>query len=195
MAKESYPELINYVSFKTGISYHRTWKILKEYSKVLKDSIKRGDNILIDGVLEITYTTKEGYIYNNKTSDLTLQIKHVSLNLGFDELEVRNTIITYLRRLTDRVADGYQVNIKGVCYLIPSEEFNVTQCKPRVSPVLKKPDTADYVISTETGNLIFKEVLGENLRFKIDISDELELPTQVMEEEQAKKLDLKQIDI
>jgi|SRR5690625_1516648 len=196
MAKEGYPELIDYVATRTGISKHRTWRVLKEYSKVLKESVKKGNSIEIDKLITITFTTKEGYIFENKVIDLEDQVEIVSDNLEMSEIDVRNLILTYIRRIHDRVQEGYQVNIKGVSYVIPSKDRDgEIICTPRVSPVMEKPDVADFVLSTNQGNIILKELLGEELRFKIEVSEDLEIPYKIATKDQKRKFELKEINI
>lgn len=194
MAKEDYKELINYVANRTGVSKHRTWKVLKEYSYVLKDQVKKGNKISIEPLLTITFTTGQGLIYENKEVNLQDQIELVSENLGIPFLDVKNLIVTYVQRIYDRIQEGYQVNIKGISYLIPSKdkEGNIV-CVPRVSPSMEKPDEADFVLSTSEGHIILKSLTGDDLRFRIDISDNLEIPYKLATKD--RKIELKEIKI
>lgn len=193
--KERYPELIDYVASVTGISRHRTWRVLKEFSKVLKEEVKKGNSVELEGVLRITFTTKEGYIYENRTITLKEQIEIVQDNLGVPKIDVKNILTTYIRRIRDQIQSGYQVNIKGVSYVVPKEnEDNEIVCTPRVSPVLEKPDVADFVLFTEHGSLILKELLEDDLRFRVELDEDL-VPYKIATTDQKKKLELKEINI
>lgn len=55
MIREGYQELIDYVANQTGRSNNMTWKVLKEYSEVLKESIRYGNTVNIEGLVKIEY--------------------------------------------------------------------------------------------------------------------------------------------
>ena len=196
MAKEEYTELIDYVMKSTGFSNHKVWRILKEYSKVLKDCIQRGNSIEIDGLISIGFTTSRGYIVNNKTIGLSEQIDMVCENLNAPPFEGKTVLTTYIRRIRDRIQEGYQVNIKGISYVIPQmgQDEDVV-CMTRVSPVLKKPAVADFVISTDDGNLILRELFGHELRFKIEVSEDMNHPVRVADKDQKQVLKLEQVEL
>src|SRR5699024_5502430 len=103
-------------------------------------------------------------------------------------------LVTYIKRMRERVLDGYQVNLKGVCYLIPSEEQGEVVCVPIVSPVLEKPEIADFVLTTENG-LELSELGDEDLRFKIEVSEDIEYVYNIVKEDKKEGIELKQADI
>ena len=193
LAREKYGDLIEYVTYRTGASRNRVWIVLKQYSEVLKDAIRRGYTVQIEGLVEITFTTTEGYIYKNSVYGIDDQVEEISEYLELDKFEVRNIVLTYLKRMYDRLHDGYQVNVKGICYLIPTEEDGDVVCTTRISPVLEKPEMADFLLTTENG-LIFKELTGEDLRFKVEAQEDIEYLYSVAKEEE-KTLVLRKIDI
>lgn len=194
MVRESYTDLINYVSTKTGKSYNMSWKVAKEFSLVVKEAIKRGDTVNIEGFVTIFFTTKYGNIYRNKEYALDDQVEDIKNNLGMNRISVKNILVTYIKRMRERVLDGYQVNLKGVCYLIPNEEQGEVMCVPRVSPVLDKPEIADFVITTESG-LELSELEDEDLRFKIEVNEDIEYVYDIVKEEKQEGIELKQADI
>lgn len=196
MIREGYQDLIDYVAYKTGKSNNMTWKVLKEYSEVLKDSIRQGNTVNIEGLVKIEYTTRRGFIYKNKEYTMEEQIEDIHDRINVDRLDVSNIVITYLKRIRQRVLEGYQVNIKGVCYLIPKEieGEDIAICTPRVSPVLDKPELADFVIITENG-MILEELTDEDIRFKIDVDEEIEYIYSIASHEQKQGLNLKEANI
>lgn len=193
MARETYTDLIKYVEYRTGVSYNRAWLVLKEYSDVIKYAVQRGNSVEIEGLVDITFTTTEGYIYKNTVYGLDEQVEDISKNLKIDSFEVRNIVNTYLKRMYDRLIDGYQVNIKGICYMIPEEDRGVVICSTRNSPVLKKPELADFILTTDSG-LVLKEVEDKDLRFKVDAKEEVEILYEVASEGE-KGLNLKEVNV
>lgn len=195
MVREGYQDLIDYVTYKTGKSDNMARNVIKEYSSVLKDSIRKGNTVRIDGLVKIEYTTKRGYIYKNREYTLESQIEDISKRLNLGKFDVQNIIVTYLRRIRSRVLEGYQVNIIGVCYLIPKKEQDeLYVCTPRVSPVLDKPELVDFVIVTENG-IILEELTDEDIRFKIDVDDDIEVIYSMASQKQKRGLSLTEVDI
>lgn len=68
-------------------------------------------------------------------------------------------------------------------------------CIPRVSPapVLEKPDVADFVLFKHR-SLVLKELLENDLRFRVDLAEDL-VPYKIVTTDQKKKLELKEINI
>lgn len=193
MIREGYAELIGYVTYRTGASRNKVWQVLKQYSEVVKEAIRRGDSVDIEGLVKITFTTKDGYIYKNRLYTLNEQVKDISESLGIDSFEVRNIVMTYLKRIQDRIKDGYQVNIKGVCYLIPTEEDGEVYCTTRVSPVLEKPELADFLLATSEG-LLLRELNEDDLRFKVDAKEDIQY-LYLVAKEQEKELNIREVNI
>lgn len=188
-----YEELVQYVLYRTGTSRNRTWEILGAYSEVLKDAAKRGYNLDIEGLVEIGFTTEE-FIYKNTVYGIDEQVRDVSNLLNLDKYEVRNVIVVYLKRIRDRLRDGYHVNIKGICSMIPTEEDDgIVKCTTRVSPVLGKPEVADFIMVTDRG-IVLQELGEDKLRFSINAKEDIEYLYEVAKEKE-KKLNLKELDV
>src|SRR5699024_809885 len=191
--REGYEDLKEFISNKTGNSINKTGKIMTGFSQVVKEAIKRGDTVEVVGLVKIYFTTTTGIIYKNNIYNLEDQLDDLEEELGLDRLEIKNVLVTYLKRIKERVLDGYQVNLKGICYLIPKKEEGIITCIPRVSPVLYKPELADFVITTEEG-IYLQELTEDDLRFKIDIDEDIEIIYELAEES-SEGLKLKEVNI
>ena len=191
--REGYEDLKEFISNKTGNSINKTGKIMTGFSQVVKEAIKRGDTVEVVGLVKIYFTTTTGIIYKNNIYNLEDQLDDLEEELGLDRLEIKNVLVTYLKRIKERVLDGYQVNLKGICYLIPKKEEGIITCIPRVSPVLYKPELADFVITTEEG-IYLQELTEDDLRFKIDIDEDIEIIYELAEES-SEGFKLKEVNI
>src|SRR5699024_8943205 len=100
--RESYTDLINYVSTKTGKSYNMSWKVAQEFSLVVKEASRRGDTVNIEGFVTIFFTTKYGNIYRNKEYALDDQVEEIKNNLGMNRISVKNILVTYIKRMRER---------------------------------------------------------------------------------------------
>lgn len=191
--REQYEDLISYVQEVTGVSRNRAWEVLKEYSDVLKQAVKLGNDVDIEGLVDISFTSTKGYVYKNSVYGFEEQVTDVTKRLGLEEFEVRNILITYLKRIRTRLLDGYHVNIKGVCYMIPEEEDDgVVICSTRTSPVLYKPEVVDFLLLTEKG-ITLKELGEKDLRFNIRAKESIKYLYEVVTEE--RKLELPEVQI
>ncbi|WP_193635279.1 HU family DNA-binding protein [Bacillus paranthracis] len=178
-----YTDLIQYVADRCGVSYHKSHRIIKELSKVLKESISRGDTIHCEGLFTISFTYKRGSIYRNRVFGIQEQVNEVMHQLGgLQEVEVIEVVKVYYRRMHDLVGQGYQVNVKGIGYVIPREGENKVYCDTRVSPVLDKPDMADFLVLKDSGELILEQVEKKDLRFDIQLDEKANVPYMVMKE-------------
>lgn len=184
MAKRvKYTDLIQYVADRCGVSYHKSHVIIKELSKVLKESISRGDTIHCEGLFTISFTYKGGSIYRNRVFGIQEQVHEVVHQLGgLPELQVIEVVKAYYKRMHDLVGQGYQVNVKGIGYVIPREGTNTVYCDTRVSPVLDKPDMADFLVLKDSGEVALEQVEKKDLRFDIQLDEKANVPYMVMEE-------------
>lgn len=173
LARESYEDLTKYVVYRTGDSKNRVGNILTEYSEVLKEAIKRGNTVKVEGLVTITFATPQGYVYQNRVYELDEQVNDVAMRLSLDSYKVRTVLLTYLKRIKHRLQDGYQVNIKGICYMVPTEVEEGVICKTRKSPVVKSPELADFILMTDNG-LVFKELTERDLRIRVEPEEEIE---------------------
>jgi len=193
MIREGYTDLINYVANITGKSYNMAWQVVKEYSTVIKEAIKRGDTVNVEGLVTITFTTKEGIVYKNREYNLDDQVDDLHENLGINKIEVKTILVNYLKRMRERVLDGYQVNLKGVCYLKPEKRDGFCECIPRVSPVLESPELADFLITSEDGIYLI-ELEDADLRFRIEVDEGIEFIERKASKDKD-KLELREVDI
>lgn len=181
MAKRiSYTDILNYVSSRGMVSVHRARIVLSTLSKVLQDAVKTGDNLNVEGVFKIEYTSTDNHIHKNDVYGYSEQVKEVVERTKIGEQDVRNVINRYYARIRELVGLGYQVNVKGVGYVIPKEVDGGVYCDVRVSPVLEKPVEADYLVMGEDGTLYVKTLAKEDLRFTITISDQIKIPSKLI---------------
>lgn len=164
--------------------------VIKELSAVLKNAVHRGDTIDCEGLFQISFTYSFGTIYKNHVVDVEEQIRLVGENLGMDNIDP--LIRLYYSRIRTLVETGYQVNIKGVGYIIPKESETGVECTTRVSPVLKKPNMADFLVLKDSGALELCQINGEHLRFSIVLDEMVKTPCLVI---QDRKLHFETVEI
>ncbi|MGY4876086.1 hypothetical protein [Bacillus licheniformis] len=190
--REDYRSLINYVSLRGGVSYNRAHLVVKTLSAVLKRNVKKGNSLELPGLFKIIFTSSIGTIYNNKVMGLNDQVEEVSGELKFSSHDVRSLLSLYYERMRNLVEMGYQINVKGVGYVIPKEDNEGVYCDTRVSPALSKPEVADFFILKESGDLELTQLGRENLRFRIELDDSIRIPFRVMT---GNKLQLDTVEI
>lgn len=180
--REEYTSIVNYVSLRGAVSYHRARTTLSELRKMLQEASLRGDDLHIPGVFKIEYTTTNGYIFKNNVFGLEEQIKAVSKNLGMGSQEVEKLVKLYYRRVKELVEIGYQVNVMGIGYIVPKVDEEGVYCDTRVSPVLAKPEVADFLLLDEDGTLLISQLSGEELRYSIELEEDFKIPYQVVKD-------------
>lgn len=192
--REDYQDIVNYVANKSAISYHKARLILTSYSNQLQRSLLKGYSIKLDGLIEVSFTSRKGKIINNNVHGLPEQVKLVSEETGYDEFEVEIAISSYLYRLRTLGKLGYQVNIKGIGYIIPNETEDSLEMVTRISPVVskEKPELADFIIVDKKGNKHLTLLKKDELRFKITLAEDYVYPENLMTDN---TLELEYIDI
>lgn len=193
MAKrEDYTTIITYVASRGTVSYHRASKAISELGKVLQDAVLQGNDLNIPGIFTISYQATDSHIYRNMKYGIADQVAEVVKRTGMPENEVFRLVSLYYRRMKDLIEIGYQVNVKGVGYVIPKNDGEGVYCDTRVSPVLEKPEVADFMMMHDDGSLYVGQLTKDELRFSIELSDEVKIPYKVLE---STELNLKEVNI
>lgn len=192
--REEYTEIIKYISARSNLSYTKVTTILSQYSKELQMATKRGEILELDGICTIKFTTKVASIYSNIKFDIKKQAKYVQHALGYSAIEVYNCINLYMIRIKELIEKGYRVNIKGIGYIEPVfNEKGTMEIKQRVSPMLEKPEIAEFVLM-DKGDIYIETLTQKDLRFKMILNANLKLPKRLLSAEET-KLNLEYVDV
>lgn len=182
MSKLTYQDSIIFLEQQVGVSYHQARRTLKEVSYLLQSKAREGLDIQLDGLFNITYSVTGTIIYNNLTYTLDDLKKDVSKQLEgtYRAYDTQLIIQTWVNYLIDAIERGYSVGVKGVATILVSED-ELTQgitISGRVSPQLKKPDLATYIIleDSEIYSQVFKR---DELRMSFSLADTLRVPRRV----------------
>lgn len=193
--KEDYEEIVKYVSTKSGFSIHKVRVILTSYSKTLKLALNNGLTVNIPKLLQITFRSKRGVIYKNLEFNFSDQVRNVSYDTEYPQNEVKLVISAYLYRLRKLAEQGYRVNIKSIGYITPSQEEDGTiKVGIRISPVLEKPEIAEFLLVDKQGNIFMDELKSDEIRFKIDLAEDFVTPKKLKFED-SRNFELEFIDI
>lgn len=182
--KYDYQDLINEMQIVSGYSYYKARTLLRDLSKVLQHKIAKGTPIVCEGLFKIYFTSnKENNIYVGETYGILEQAQDLSVLTQRD----KNEILSFLRNLYNivktKVEQGYQVNIKGVCYLIPTmDEHGNIFIQSRMSPQLLKPEVSEFVVFKPDGKIVAKTLEKKDLRLATDISEDLRIPNRIVTE-------------
>lgn len=182
MSKLTYQDSIIFLEQQVGVSYHQARRTLKEVSYLIQSKAREGLDIQLDGLFNITYSVTGTIIYNNLTYTLDDLKKDVSKQLEgtYRDYDTQLIIQTWVNYLIDAIERGYSVGVKGVATILVSED-ELTQditISGRVSPQLKKPDLATYIIleESEIYSQVFKR---DELRLSFSLADTLRVPRRV----------------
>ena len=182
MSKLTYQDSIIFLEQQVGVSYHQARRTLKEVSYLLQSKAREGLDIQLDGLFNITYSVTGTIIYNNLTYTLDDLKKDVSKKLEgtYRAYDTQLIIQTWVNYLIDAIERGYSVGVKGVATILVSEDeltHDIT-ISGRVSPQLKKPDLATYIIleDSEIYSQVFKR---DELRMSFSLADTLRVPRRV----------------
>lgn len=193
--KVSYQELIHFLQLQTGYSYFKTRSIVKELSKVLNNKVEKGIAIDCLGLFKVDFSIKGVVNSNSDYYSIQEQAKDISYNLSIPMLDVLNVLKMYYNKIKSDVESGFQVNVKSVGYLTPKEESDgAIYIESRISPQLKKPENADFIILDEKGDFKMVLVSREDIRLSIIQDEDLKVPFRIItssEDRSFKYIDLK----
>lgn len=181
--RESYENLINYVALRCGCSYRRVGTVLTAFSKSAQACLEEGNDLQIDGICTFRYVHKQGYIYRNSLQTLDDMVERVNEQTDLALHDIRRVLLIYCKRIHELIANGQRVNIKGLCYITPKESDEFIQCDTRVSAVIGKPANQSFYVMTDAGQLLLEDVPQKHLRISLELSDQLVLPTKVVNPE------------
>lgn len=193
--KVSYQELIRFLELQTGYSYFKTRSIVKELSKVLNKHIQKGIAIDCLGLFKVDFSIKGFVNSNSDYYSVQEQAKDISYNLNIPVLDVLNVLKMYYNKIKSDVESGFQVNVKSVGYLTPKEDTDGNiYIESRISPQLRKPESADFIILDDKGDFKMVLVSREDIRLSIIQDDDLKVPFRVItasEDRSFQYIDLK----
>lgn len=173
--KVDYKDIVSYVTARSGLSEYRTRTILTSYGNMLQQGIKRGHTVHVDGIGAIDFRYKGVDIIGNTVYKFDNQCRDVANDTGLDIGDVRRVVSLYLKRVKDLATSFHHVAVKGFLYIIPTQEEDGTYTyTTRVSPVLEKPEIADFLCRDKEGTLYVQDI-EEGLRFTASL--ELTPPT------------------
>lgn len=180
--KFDYQDLINEMQLRTGYSYYRVRTILKELSRFLQENIRKGNPIECLGVCGVDFTITGYALVSGKPYGLEKQAEDLSNKLQLEYVTMINFLNNYYLIIKNKIEQGYQVNIKGVCYITPRMKENNIYLDTRMSPQLKKPEVSEFVVfqSSEGEEIKSKIFEGKQLRLSMTLHEELKIPNHIM---------------
>ena len=122
--KFDYQDLIQEMQIKTGYSYFKVRTMLKELSRLLQEKVSKGYNIECDGICKIYFTMTGQVILDDIYYNSEFQARDLAIKMDMDLITVRNFINNYYTIIKTKIEQGYQVNIKSVCYITPKVKNN-----------------------------------------------------------------------
>lgn len=195
--KYDYQDLIKEMETISGYSYFKTRTMLKDLSKLLQQSIKKGIPIETEGLFKIYFTSnRQNNIYLGTCYDVYAQAKDLSQIKQINYNEVLSFIKNYYSTIKTKIEQGYQVNIKGVCYIKPLEDSqgNIF-LHTRMSPQLEKPQIAEFVVFKPDGRVVSINIEKRDLRLATYVLEDLKIPHRVVTDNQTTSefIDLKEV--
>lgn len=181
--KYTYQDLIQELQIRTGYSYFRVRTILKELSRLLQKKVKQGIAIDCEGICKIDFSIK-GYTNMNRTYySVQEQAKDLSESLKLEKIDMLNLIRNYYNLIKTKIEQGYQVNIKSICRVDPIENLTGDiYINTRMSPQLKKPEIAEFVVLDRDGRISTK-IFDKNIRLNMFLDENLKLPNRIVSKE------------
>lgn len=181
--KFDYQDLIKEMQLKTGYSYFKVRTMLKELSRLIQHKINKGYNVECDGICKIYFTMTGQVIIDENYYGSENQARDLSQKMDMDLITVRNFINNYYNIIKTKIEQGYQVNIKSVCYITPKVKDDHIYLATRMSPQLKKPEVAEFVIfknlHSSKSRIVSEIVDGKKLRLAMSLNTELRIPNRV----------------
>lgn len=184
--KFTYQDLIYELQLKSGYSYFKTRTILKELSKLLQSKIYKGVPIECENICKIDYSVSKYTNLNDYYFGVTEQAKELSIKLNINELTLRNFITNYYEIILAKIEQGFQVNIKSVCYITPKKtDTGDIFIDTRMSPQLQKPEILELVVLNKQG-LILSKIFDKNIRLNMFLNEYIKLPNRIVTEQTSK---------
>ena len=195
--REEYTNIINYVADRSKLSYTKASTILTKYARYLQNALQRGEVIELEGLFTISFTTRLGKIIHPPVYDYRKQVEELAQEGGFNQLEAESCVSLYLYRIRELVRLGFHVNVKGIGYIKPvrNTETGEIELVYRISPVLKKPEMATFMIEKKNEDARPIDVSGELIRFKMVLNENSVQVSKEIRSTDNAKLSLEYIDI
>lgn len=188
--KLKYSDLVDILKDRNGISKHKANMLAKEYSELLKQKILEGYDLDILSIFKINYVGKDIVIEENKEYGINEQIEDLTLNLGWDKVEVKQILIDYLRLIKSKLEQGHQVNLKSIGYIVPYEEGLEVGYLVRFSPVLELAEEITVVTLDGSGNFGITKLTKDEFYIKMECSEKLAGPIFKKNNIELKTIDL-----
>lgn len=181
--KFDYQDLIKEMQLKTGYSYFKVRTMLKELSRLIQGKISKGYNVECDGICKIYFTMTGQVIIDDNYYGSENQSRDLAHKMEMDLITVRNFVNNYYSIIKTKIEQGYQVNIKSVCYITPKVKDNHIYLATRMSPQLTKPEIAEFVIfknlHSSKSRIVSEIVDGKKLRLAMILNPDLKIPNRV----------------
>lgn len=179
--KFGYQELIQEMQLRTGYSYYRVQTILKELSRLLQTSIRKGYPVECTGLCVLEFTSKGYVIVSGEFYDSLKQAQDLALVVNLDLNTTTNFVNTYYSIIKTKIEQGFKVNIKGVCYIFPRVDGDLIYIDSRISPQLKKPEVTEFVVfKKETPSEVSSKIFeGDKLRLSMRLDSQLRVPNNI----------------
>lgn len=196
--KEDYASIVERVCEISTYSYNKVRRILSKYTDTLQQALRNGKDIHVPNLVRIGFSTKGYDVIENIEYGHEEQIEDIVYLTDYRKDEVVRVVSIYLNYLQDLAKKGYQVNIQGICYIEPYtvEDTEEVKIKPRLSPVLEKPEIRDYYLHYRKDNIrVVRTLSGKELRFKLQLSEGYPYPSRVVFTGDIKEFTPEYIDI
>ena len=192
--KRTYQELIHFIQTQTNHSYFKSRTILKELSKVLNEKVSKGIAIDCMGLFKVDFNLSGMINSNNEYFGINEQAEEISERLGYTLIDTFNVLKLYYTKMKTDIEAGYQVNVKSVGYIIPKVDSNgAIYLDARLSPQLKKPTMADFIVLDKMGDFKVVMVDKDKIRLSILMDNQLNVPYRLVV--QTEDRDIKYIDL
>lgn len=177
MREVTYQDCVKYVAIQQGVHRNCALTVLKWASKVLQHHVSHGGGIEIAGLFTIQYRIKDIYIYKNDILTFDRLVELVTEQTIYTKIDVESMLNLYFKFLKDSVEYGNKITIKGIGTLEPFEdEDGVIYLEGKISPCLKKPTEADFLILDKKGSILLQQFNRKQLKFAFSLAEDLRVP-------------------
>lgn len=180
--KFDYQDLIKELQLVSGYSYHRIRMIVKTLSQQLQYKFSQGYPIECKNICKVDFNVTGYVILDSQYYTVEQQAKDVSELLELEYISVLNIVNNYYDLIKNKIEQGFQVNIKSVCYITPVLQGNNIYLKSRISPQLKKPEIAEFVVM-DNKVVLSKIFEKQDLRLSLVLNSNLNIPRNVFKQD------------
>ena len=162
----------------------------------MQNAIIEGKDIELPNLFSIKYSISKipnTFMVSNEIYTLDDQISDVANELNIQHAIISRVINNYYKRINDLVGEGYRVTVKGIASIEPKRLEDGYYTDVIISPVLSKMkvESKSFNVVSKSGNIGVMDLGKANLRYNVEVSDALKIPTDVI----ASKRVLAKIDL